>query len=234
MTSAEDFTILDLPKIAEIDVASPIACFKSMGLMKDVPEQDMDAVFARLRANDARATAAIWSTTGGVKTACLTDVTVIQANGDIIGVCDPEMLTHAPLTFCRTKYLKSGLDVMTLIAVNKASHVADICIYDPKRKAKEEDLYTIAGSVGTWLRALLGAGWGLRIEVFCDKYAPSEVPEMKDLWLILMIALKPYLPHVRMADTQAALRVECLAGHMDMRELLMRLFANIDALMVTA
>jgi hypothetical protein len=233
-TKAEGVTVLDIPKKAPINVSSPMACLQSMGLMAEVPvgsEEDVQKVIERIKDRDAIAAASVWSHVGGVKIACLTDTVIIHDNGDVEGPSNPEDLQKAPATFCKTRAAKAGLDVIVLLAVNGISRVADVCVYDPRRVAKEEVLYSVAGTIGAWLRVLLGEGWGLRIEVYCDRYSPSEVPEMHRLWVLLMVVLKAYLPHVRMVDTQAAIRVECMAKHTAMRDLLVRVLYNIDKIM---
>ena len=80
----------------------------------------------------------------------------------------------------------------------------------------------MVGTAGAWLREMLGDGWGLRMEVYHDRYCPSEVPDMPKFWLFLMCLIKIYLPHVRMVDTQAALRVECFAKNISMRDVVSR------------
>jgi hypothetical protein len=202
-----------------------------MGLMSPVAignEEEAQKTIDRVNSNDAEATASVWTRVGGIKIACLTDTVIIHDNGDVEGPMHPEDLQKAPVTFCKTRDAKSGLDVMVLLAVNGISRVADVCVYDPRRSAREELLYSVAGSMGSWLRVLLGDGWGLRIEVYCDRYAPTEVPEMNRFWVLLMVILKAYLPHVRMVDTQAAIRVECMAQHTTMRDLLSTVVHNVD------
>lgn len=226
--NTDGVTILDIPKKMKIDVSSPIACLKSMGLVSIIPSssKECDTPID----DDARVAALVWSKVGGVKIACLTDTVIVHKNGDVEGPCSPEDLQRAPATFCKTRDASTGVDVITLLAVNSISKVADVCVYDPRRSAKEETLYSIAGSVGGWLRVLLGDGWGLRIEVYCDRYAPSEVPEFKEFWLLLMVILKAYLPHVRMVDTQAAIRAECMAQHVFLRDLLAKVHCSITKL----
>jgi hypothetical protein len=231
--STEVFRVLNIPKKMEINVKSPIECFRSMGLLDpNVREDsDLDVALANVLDKDAIATAKIWTNVGGVNVACLEEAILIHPNGDVEGPSDRMDLQRAPLSFCRTIDLREGgVDVMTLIAINTISHVADVCVYDPKRTAKEEKLYSIAGSVGNWLRVLLGEGWGMRVEVYCNLYSPSEAPDMKNLWLLLMVMLKAYMPHVRMVDTQAAMRLECLSNHTSMREVLTTIVHNINSL----
>lgn len=224
-------SLLNIPIKAHVDVSSPISCFKSMGLLKDVgPESDIQRSLEYVDHNDANATAAVWNAVGGVKMGCLNDTIIIHENCDVEGPCSPEDIQQAPLVFCKIRDLKTGADVIAMIASNSISKVSDVCVYDPLRKSKEETLYSIAGCVGSWLRVLLGAGWGLRIEVYCDNYAPSEIPEMKKLWILIMIVLKPYTPHVRMIDTQAALRVECLGMKVSLGEIVSKIVLNIHKL----
>jgi hypothetical protein len=222
---------LFIPRKIRISVSSPMECLQSMGLMSTgtAPlEPDVQKTIDHVKANEALATSAVWSRVGGIKIAFLVDTVVIHDNGDVEGPSHPEDLQTAPSTFCKVRDAKSGVNVIALLAVNGISKVADVCIYDPLRTAKEEILYSVAGSIGGWLRILLGEGWGLRIEVYCERYAPSEVPEMTNLWMLLMVMLKAYLPHVRMIDTQAAFRVECMAKHISMRDALTNVLLNIS------
>ena len=235
-TEVDGVRMLNIPTKMEINIKSPIACFRSMGLLKPIETSDADSgsfegALREVLEKDAVATAKVWTNVGGVNVACLEEAILIHPNGDVEGPSNRLDLQHAPLTFCRTMDLREvGGDVMVLIAVNTISHVADICVYDPKRVSKEEKLYSIAGSIGNWLRTLLGEGWGMRVEVYCDLYSPSEVPDMRNLWLLLMVTLKAYMPHVRMVDTQAAMRLECLSNHTSMREVLTTMTHNINSL----
>lgn len=232
-TKEEGVKILEIPKRVQIDTASPMACLRSMGLLADVSVEGVDTqkIIDKIEANDSSVAAAIWTKVGGVRLAHLTDTLTIHGNGDVEGPAQAEYLQHAPATLCKTHDAKSGTDVMTLLAINKISKVADVCVYDPRKVAKEETLYSVAGSVGLWLRVLLGEGWGLRVEVYCDRYSPSEVPEFRNFWSILMVILKAYLPHVRMLDTQAALRVECMAAHTTIRDVLLQVLCNAERML---
>jgi hypothetical protein len=218
-----------MPKKIAVDTSTPMSCLKSMGLLGVEPGGDRqgDAAHIIIESNASDIASSVWFRVGGVRLAHLTETVIVHDNGDVEGPCDYECLRNGSPTFCKTRYAKTGSDVMTMISASAFSKVADVCVYDPKRTATEETLYSVAGAIGSWIRVLLGDGWGIRIEVYCDKYSPSEIPEFKMAWMMLMIIIKAYMPHVRMMDTQASLRVECMSSHTSMRDLMSEVVRNM-------
>lgn len=224
-----EITVLTIPKKIDVKTQSPIECLKSMGLLTQ-QSSAINVTAADIKAindNIVNVETAIWKHVGGVNIARLINLIIIHKNGDIESPVGAVDLQRSPLTFCKTFDINNGLSLMTMLSVNTDQKIIDVCIYDPKKVAKEEMLYTVAGSIGGWLRSVFGDGWGLRIEVYCNKYAPVEVPDLKDIWLLLMIVIKTYMPHVRMLDAQAAIRVESLASNMSMRDILLNFIHNI-------
>jgi hypothetical protein len=228
-------TMIDVPPRVPVDLASPISCLASMGLLDSVADAsagDGDAgLVAIADALDSAFVADMWARVlGGVSVGLLTDGLVIRADGSVEGPDRPDaVLRCARVTFCRVADLRDGGRCLFAVAMDAAARVADVCVYDPSGGPRDEGrLRAMAAAVGDWMRtsSALGEGWGLRMEVVCRATMP---PPGGRFWLMLMLLIKPYMPHARMVDTQAALRFECLARRIDMGALLALVLRNVVA-----
>jgi len=221
MESAPNFVHISYPEVKHIDKSTPLACMETMGLLEPVEPgspSDSECMATINERGFASLSAAMWSEIGGVDATYLNDPIVFLKTGEIEGPCSVEEFERSPIVFCRAKCGKTLKTCMIMFAINRVNKIADLCAYDPKGDVAEENLYQMVGTAGSWLREMLGEGWGLRMEVYHDRYCPSEVPDMPKIWMFLMCLLKMYLPHVRMVDTQAAIRVECFAKNIPMHE----------------
>ena len=216
-----DFAHVSYPEVRHLDKSTPLACLESMGLLAPVAAgapSDAECMATINERGFASVSTAMWKDIGGIDATYLNDPIVFLKTGEIEGPCDVADLERSPIVFCRAKCGKTLRTCMIMFAIDRVGKIADLCAYDPKGDVTEENLYQMVGTAGAWLRELLGEGWGLRMEVYHDRYCPSEVPDMPRMWMFLMCLLKMYLPHVRMVDNQAAIRVECFAKNISMRD----------------
>ena len=215
------FVHISYPEVKKIDKTTPYRCLESMGLLVPVRADDHTDEQCMAMLNErgfASVSTVMWKDIGGVDATYLNEPLVFLKSGEIEGPCDLSEMERSPVVFCRAKCGKTQKTCMIMFALNRVNKIADLCAYDPKGDVTEENLYQMLGSAGAWLRELVGEGWGLRREVYHDRYCPSELPDLAKFWMFLMCLIKMYLPHVRMIDTQAALRVECFAKNMTMRD----------------
>lgn len=221
---AEDvhFVHINYPQVKQVDKTTPMSCLETMGLLVPVEEgvpNDSECMALLNERGVAPLSAMMWQEIGGVDVTYLKDPMVFLKSGEIEGPCDVAEFERSPMVFCRAKCGKTMKTCMIMFAINRVNKIADLCAYDPKGDVTEENLYQMVGTAGSWLREMLGEGWGLRMEVYHDRYCPSEIPEMAKFWMFLMCLVKMYLPHVRMVDTQAALRIECFAKNILMNKI---------------
>jgi hypothetical protein len=223
-------TRLSYPQKAVIDRTTPMSCLKSLGLLEP-KRATSDEIAAMLsKAHDISTCVKVWKNAGGVSATFLCD-RIDVGDREVSGPSDLADFEKSPITFCRVREAEGPhRNAICLFSVSRSNKIADICLYDPTGDAPEECLYRMAGGVGSWLREALGEGWGIRTEVFHERYSPSEIPNMSRFWLMLMIAVKAYMPHVRMIDTQAAMRLECMQKGTTLKEAAETILANVSAL----
>lgn len=221
--------VVDIPPKRTIDCSTPLGCIRSMGLLdtNNTPTADQGALVSLFEHKGSEVAAAMWTHIGGAKIAHHKDVILIHGPEDVEGMEDASELEHAPITFCVAKDVVSGQMVSAIFSVNRLSHVADVCVFDPTNRTAEEKLYYIMGAMGFWTRHILGPGWGLRMEVYHQRYSPSEIPQFKLPWLFLMCLIKVYMPHTRMVDTQSVIRMECMVNKLFMADLVGTILQNI-------
>lgn len=238
----EYFSQLSIPVKRTVDKSTPMSCLKSMGLlsqddtglMEPATESEL-ADLQRKGLGDVSAT--VWDAVGGVEATYIREPIVLRPGGDVDGPSDVADLERAPIVYCLATCHRTKKTVVVIFALNRASHTADVCVYDPlgpaPAGATEENMYEITGTLGAWLRDLLGDGWGLRMEVYHERYAPTElagIDGMSGFWLFIVCLLKMYLPHVRMVDTQAALRVECLSMSLTIKDVVMAVLHQVHSM----
>lgn len=239
-TQAPYFTHVYTPPVKVIDKSTPMSCLQSMGLMDaaDGGGSSTPTDIARKNkeieaAGFAEASVKMWRSIGGVDTTYVCSPINLRTNGEVDGPADIADLERSPVVCVRTRCGRTGKSVMAAFAINRVGRIADICVYDPLAEATEENMYQMAGTLGAWLRDMLGEGWGLRIEVYHERYAPTEIPELSRFWLFLMCLIKMYLPHVRMIDTQAALRVECFSKGLVIKDAVYAVLNNVHKIVTS-
>lgn len=224
------FVHVNYPVDKQLDKKTPLSCLESMGLLDKVDLEtpsDSQCMEFLTALGTGNASTILWQKIGGVDITYLKDPLIFFTNGEVEGPCDISDMEKSPIVFCKARGEKTGKACMIMFAVSRMNKVADLCAYDPSGTATEENMYQMVGTAGAWIRELLGEGWGLRMEVYHDRYCPSEIPDFAKFWAFLMCLLKVYLPHVRMIDTQAALRVECFSKNMTMRSAMSTALHNV-------
>jgi hypothetical protein len=222
------------------NLSSPLSCLVSMGLIQeetppgaaDVCDLDLRTCISLLSSGDVGGIASdIWIDIRGASLAVPgSDRIDIFPDNRVSGPTG-QALRAASVVFCRVSDVDGeGEDMrrrnrsMAAISIDDDAHVADVCIYDPTGFTDDVSMASMADSVGRWMRVVLGEGWGLRVEVFTG----TRGDDLRRLWLSIMVILKPYLPHVRMMDTWAALRLECTCRRVSVTELTAALVDGIS------
>jgi hypothetical protein len=235
--SCNYFSQISIPEKKALDRNTPMACLRSMGLLEPVPVDccnpvnQLDDLLRKRGLGDTSAD--VWAAVGGVDTTYMCEPIVLRAGGEVDGPSDVFDLERSPIVYCRTTCDRTKKTVMAAFALDRTSKTADLCVYDPLGDATEENMYQMVGTLGVWLREMLGDGWGLRMEVYHKRYAPTEIAGIEGMpafWLFIVSLLKVYLPHVRMVDTQAALRVECLSGGTTIKDVVLTVLHNVHCI----
>ena len=223
---------VDVEASRNLSFGAPLELLETMGLLGGERRPEGEVLAALAGRPDAELLARTWARVGGVSMAFAKDDIELSAETD--EVQGPEDLDVRPLVVCRVRDRGKPKPVaMAAFAVSGAGRVADACFYDTEGATSEEDLYDVAQRVAAWLKQVLGQGWGVRTEVYHPSYAPRELGEsdarLRRAWLLLMLALKPYLPHVRFADTQSSLRAQCFARGDSLRGVVCDAVRNVCA-----
>jgi hypothetical protein len=237
----DGIVLLEIPRMISINVKSPVALLGSLGFFDDsdfnhqwrliTPSNDIFvAELEWVVGTFQRIVSAVWTKFGGIALASLGGSVVIACDGNVEG---PE---HSKESFLATRMISCSVidfrtckQAMMLVSTNQSARIVDVCVYDPMWMTMESHLHEIANTIGNWLRLILGDGWGLRLEVSCEKSLPIELaedPNLKRLWLSLMLLMKSYVPHVRMMDDQAMIRFECTLRRLKIMDLIRVIIHN--------
>ena len=220
---------------------TPYTAIGSIGLLTHCFDGSCDTEGSVLANADAlgkpKLLAKAFELCGNLNISDLRDVIIVHPNGTVETSAIREDFLTGPSVIavvrCEPGQMAKAFYVNAHIAVCDKAKIADICVYDPTSTTSEELLEQISKKLFAWLRTLLGDGYGLRVEVYSDRHTPPEFKVescsggLCKYWLLLSFFMKTIMPHIRMLDVQSALRTECLANEVCMRDLLLSVLKTL-------